>query len=77
MSSSEEEDYMSAAILGTCDDVRPGLVHGTKKRRLEVEKKKTSLNEMNKDKYKPKVNFVFRRTRFAIKRSVKVKNDVN
>lgn len=45
---------MSAAILGACDDVRPGLVHGTKKRQLEVEKKKTSLNQMNKDKYKPK-----------------------
>ena len=55
MSSDEEEDYMSAAILGACDDVRPGLVHGTKKRELEVERKKTNLDRMNKDKYKPKV----------------------
>ena len=54
MSSDEEDDYMSAAILGACDDVRPGLVHGAKKRKLEVEQKKKDNDKINKDKYKPK-----------------------
>ena len=54
MSSDEEEDYMSAAVLGACDDVRPGLVHGTKKRQLDVEKKKKDCDKINKDKFKPK-----------------------
>ena len=54
MSSDEEDDYMSAAILGACDDVRPGLVHGNQKRQLEVEKKKKDIDKMNKDRYKPK-----------------------
>ena len=55
MSSDEEEDdYMSAAVLGLCDDVRPGLVHGAKKRRIQVEEKKKTFDRDNKDKFKPK-----------------------
>jgi hypothetical protein len=54
MSSSEEEDYMSAALLGACVDIRPGLVHGKHKRQLEQSKKKASLDKTNKEKNKPK-----------------------
>ncbi|XP_014251534.1 G patch domain-containing protein 11 isoform X2 [Cimex lectularius] len=50
--SSEEEDYMSEALLKTCEaDIRPGLIHNrSEKRSLEVSKKRQLEEEARRKK---------------------------
>ncbi|KAF8797294.1 G patch domain-containing protein 11-like [Argiope bruennichi] len=43
---SEDEDYMSSAFLEIQEDIRPGLLPKSVKRKLEIEKKRTESNEV-------------------------------
>jgi len=52
--SDSDDDYMSAAVLGALEDVRPGLVHGNKKRQMDLDQKKKAKDRENKERYKPK-----------------------
>ncbi|GFT07244.1 g patch domain-containing protein 11, partial [Nephila pilipes] len=47
---SDEEDYMSSAFLEVKEDIRPGLVSKSVKRKLEIEKKRVESNKYFKTK---------------------------
>ncbi|GFY48283.1 g patch domain-containing protein 11 [Trichonephila inaurata madagascariensis] len=47
---SDEEDYMSSAFLEVKEDIRPGLVSKSVKRKFEIEKKRVESNKIFKTK---------------------------
>ncbi|XP_071445339.1 G patch domain-containing protein 11 [Hetaerina americana] len=60
MSSDDEYDYMSDDFLAKCleagknTDIRPGLIFDrSKRRRVDIEKRKAETDEKNKKRYKP------------------------